>query len=718
MYLKINDTELAWIGCKREDVIGKMSPADFYTAEGRQRFQGLFPDFLRIGRADGIGSELIGRTGQHRHVIVSKTVATDASGRFLMSRGITFDITERRQLEKALERAKDSAIEANDVKSRFLAAASHDLRQPLQTIWSVQAALSRMVKNAEVVPQLALLEEAVRDMDQMLSSLIDINRLEKGAIQPVIRDFPLEEILPRLRSEYAYAAASKSLTLTIENSGEFARSDPMLLPVIVRNLIGNAIKYTQRGTIHLRVRPEGSQLFIDIIDTGPGIAQEHLQGLFAAFYQIDNPNRDQRHGVGLGLSIVQTICRLLDHTVTIESQVGRGSTFTVQLPRGVAVANAAERVPTPLAIAATPAGNVTVLHIEDDPGVARSMALLLRLEGYEVVSAATRDEALQQVQEHGMRPDLILCDYNLPMGFTGDEIVAELAIALGFKPPTIILTGDIAETHVKQAQLVADRILPKPVDIRILLDGINALLAQRAAAVEPTVGADGNASDRTLSSRCDPIFAELLGPSHLRMLEEHPHTVYGVLPDLAFAYMNPAWFAFSSHNEGDRAIPSAWPIGRSSLDAVPECLRAWYTALFTAPRDGQEEHPKEYEYECSSADYYRRFLMKIFPLTRADKRGFLIVNSLRVEVPHVRSDRLAQPPDGAAYTDPTGLIHQCVNCRRVQSALDPLNWHWVPEWVRQAQSNVRNVLCPKCQAHFYPAPLPGPPERQPSWATG
>jgi PAS domain S-box-containing protein len=384
---------------------------------------------------------------------------------------------------RELEAAKNEATQANAAKSRFLAAASHDLRQPLQTIWSLQATLARTFKDSDYAPHLALLEEAVRNMDQMLSALIDINRLEQGSIHPVIRDFPLNDILARLRSEFAYAASAKSLVLDMEDSRELARSDAMLLPVILRNLIGNAIKYTQRGTIRLRVRTDDTQLFIDIIDTGPGIPPAHLQRLFDAYYQVDNPNRDQTRGVGLGLSIVQTICKLLGHTVTVESAVGKGSTFTLRLPRGVRMDDApATPIAIPVAAQAPPAGTVTVLHIEDDPGVARSMAMLLRLEGYEVIGVATRDEALQQVTTHALRPDLILSDYNLPMGFSGDEVVAEIAVSLGFKPPTIMLTGDIADKHLRQAKLVADRILPKPVDVALLLSCMSALLEQKAAS--------------------------------------------------------------------------------------------------------------------------------------------------------------------------------------------------------------------------------------------
>jgi len=400
----------------------------------------------------------------------SKTPATIA---------IVRDMTDRKQLEDALVQTRDSAVRANEVKSRFLAAASHDLRQPLQTIWSLQSVLARAFKDTVYAPHIALLEEAVRNMDHMLSSLVDINRLEKGAIQPVIRDFPLQEILPHLRSEFGYSAASKSITLDIQDSSEFARSDPMLLPVILRNLLSNALKYTQCGTVHLRVRAESSQLFIDIVDNGPGIAPEHLQRLFDDFYQVDNANHDQRQGVGLGLSIVQTICRLLDHTVAIDSRLGMGSTFTVQLARGVVTDFPADLIPIPVFIPAAPTGVIKVLHIEDDPGISRSMEMLLRLEGYDVIRAASRDEALQQIDVHGLRPDLILCDFQLPMGFTGDEIVAEIAARLHFKPPTIMLTGDVADAHVKKAKLIADLILPKPVNIDRLLHEIEILLAKR-----------------------------------------------------------------------------------------------------------------------------------------------------------------------------------------------------------------------------------------------
>jgi PAS domain S-box-containing protein len=475
--LYLNSQATRMFGYKYDDLVG-------------QPIEVLVPEPLR------------GRHMQHRHAYIqAPQLRTMGAGLALLGRrqdgtvfpidvllnpidinvspatiAIVRDMTERKRLEDALTQARDSALRANAVKSRFLAAASHDLRQPLQTIWSLQSVLARALKDTDFAPHLALLEEAVRSMDQILSSLIDINRLEQGAIQPVVRDFALHEILPRLRSAFGYAATSKSLVLEIEDSSEFARSDPMLLSVILRNLIGNAIKYTQQGIVQLRVRAQARELYIDVIDSGPGIPPEHLQRLFDAFYQIDNPDRDQRKGVGLGLSIVQTICRLLDHAVTIESRVGHGSTFTVHLPRGLVTGAAVEPVVVTAPIKKPSSGTRKLLHIEDDPSVSRSMAILLRLEGYDVVSAASRDEALQHVEIHGLRPDIILCDFQLPMGFTGDEVVAEIAEFLRCRPPTIMLTGDLADEHVEKAKLVADRILPKPVDVDLLIREIEALL--------------------------------------------------------------------------------------------------------------------------------------------------------------------------------------------------------------------------------------------------
>ncbi len=476
-YLNIQATRM--FGYQRSELIDQ--PIEVLVPEHLgERHRQHRRAYMEVGlmRPMGVGLQLLGRRRDGSEFPID-VMLNHITGRMPSTAvAVVRDLTEREKLQTALMSARDSAIQANEVKSRFLAAASHDLRQPLQTIWSLQSVLSRALRESEFTPHLNLLEEAIRSMDQILSTLIDINRLEKGAIAPVIRDFPLREILAPLRSELGYAAASKSLTLDVEDSSEIVRSDPMLLPVILRNLIGNAIKYTSQGTVRLRVRQQTENVYIDIIDDGIGIAPEHLQRIFDAFYQIDNPSADQRRGVGLGLSIVQTVCRLLGHTVTIESRLGEGSTFTLEVARGVSADAPAELLSIKAPIPAARSSGVKVLHIEDDPGVARSMAMLLRLEGYEVISAASRDEALRHIEVHGLRPALILCDYQLPMGMTGDKIVAEIAKLLDFKPPTIMLTGDISDQHVARAKEIADRILPKPADVNLLMRAMETLLGK------------------------------------------------------------------------------------------------------------------------------------------------------------------------------------------------------------------------------------------------
>jgi PAS domain S-box-containing protein len=390
----------------------------------------------------------------------------------------TRDISDHQTLELELTKARDVAVRANDIKSKFLAAASHDLRQPLQTIWGVQAIFARAFANSGHDEHLGLLEVAVRTMDQILCSLIDINRLEKGVIDPVIRDFSLEEVLPTLRAEFVFSATTKGITLDIENSSELAHSDPALLLVILRNLIGNALKYTSKGAVQLRTRVVGQWLMIDVRDSGAGIQPEHLQRLFDAFFQIDNPSRDIRKGVGLGLSIVQTICRMLGHEVTIVSEPGLGSIFTLQVPRGTALSAVAPE-DTPGTPAPTRGAGGKILHIEDDLGIAHTLAHLLHLEGYEVTSAATHKDALNQVSLQGLRPDLILCDFHLH-GYTAVEILTDLNAVLEVKTPAIILTGDIADRHLAQARSLADRILYKPTDVNLLLKTISELLAPSA----------------------------------------------------------------------------------------------------------------------------------------------------------------------------------------------------------------------------------------------
>jgi hypothetical protein len=204
-----------------------------------------------------------------------------------------------------------------------------------------------------------------------------------------------------------------------------------------------------------------------------------------------------------------------------------------------------------------------------------------------------------------------------------------------------------------------------------------------------------------LEARGDPRFVRLLERSGGRQLDQSRDIIYGLWPDLTLAYQNAAWFRFAAEN-GEPAISSTWPIGRSVLDAVPGCLSLWCRTFVASALASGGSRPLSHEYECSSADVYRRFVMTAYPVPGPIADGVLVANSLRVEVPHSQSDQVPMPQAARNYIDAAGLIHQCAHCRRVRSVAEPLEWHWVPEWVRHARQNISHGLCETCLTVYYP----------------
>ncbi len=453
---------------------------ELLNPEDREPIDSLLHDTLE-GRVDSwhVNFRVQHPTLGERWLLGLGEVTRDAKGRALQLAGINLDVTERRHTELALEAAKRDAELANASKSRFLAAASHDLRQPLQTINIVASLLARTSDPAAVQAHVQTLADAARSMDDLLAALLDINRLETGAIQPRQDAFPLETVLAPLRSNLAFAAKSRSLELEIGECHTHALTDPALLSVILRNLVGNAIKYTERGSITVTCTAYDDDIEIVVRDTGIGISSQHLDRIFEEFYQIDNPQRDRRRGVGLGLSIVQRVSALLGLKILVQSTEGVGTVFSVRVPRAPSGASVAPRTDSQVVNApiARVVGSVRVLHIEDDVAIAKSMQMLLKLEGYDITSANTPEAAIQLVAEHGYQPDLIITDYQLQAGATGIDVTRAIAKHLGRKPPTILLTGDISERLKNDAANVADRVLPKPVDIDQLLRAMNEMRA-------------------------------------------------------------------------------------------------------------------------------------------------------------------------------------------------------------------------------------------------
>ncbi|WP_255609253.1 CheR family methyltransferase [Methylosinus sp. Sm6] len=394
---------------------------------------------------------------------------------------ITFtDITDSKRAAEALAAAKLAADHANAAKSRFLAAASHDLRQPLQTIRLLQGLLATKSHETDEQTLLKRLDTAVGAMSGMLNTLLDINQLEAGVIHAEIESFPLDELFEHLASDFGYHMRAQGLDWRVVPSKCIVRSDPRLLEQILRNLLSNAVKFTTRGKVLLGCRRHGATVNIEVWDTGPGIPPEHRSAIFDEFRQIDNPARERSKGLGLGLAIVQRLSSLLGHPIDLRSRPGRGSMFSIAVPLATGTPPAAEPSGQKPSFESA-VGNVTILVVEDDPTIRELLELLLRDAGYHPISVVDGVAALASAE----CPDLVVADFNLPNGPNGVEVIAELRQRFERKIPGIVLTGDISTETLHAIASRACTHLDKPVETTKLLCAIAHLLGEPTQMTTP-----------------------------------------------------------------------------------------------------------------------------------------------------------------------------------------------------------------------------------------
>ncbi len=386
------------------------------------------------------------------------------------------DITERRRAAEALGAAKSEAEQANLGKSRFLAAASHDLRQPLQTLSFLQGLMAKKVTDKTVLGLVDRLAETVSAMSGMLDTLLDINQLEAGIVRREIIDFPINAVLDELNSQFAYHETVDRLDLHVVRSSLSVRSDPRLLAQMICNLVSNAVKYTAAGRILIGCRRRGDKLRIEVWDTGIGIPADQLSAIFEEFHQLDNPARERIKGLGLGLAIVQRLAELLGHAIDVRSRPGKGSVFSVEVPIG-ADAPAARFQPGVQETGTAASHSETILVVEDEPAVREMLKLLLDSEGYRTVTAADGRQALAWAERRAVRPDLVLVDYNLPNGPNGLQVVSGLRRTFGHDIPAIILSGDISTETLREIAGQGHARLGKPVTAAALTRLIQQLLA-------------------------------------------------------------------------------------------------------------------------------------------------------------------------------------------------------------------------------------------------
>ena len=404
------------------------------------------------------------------------------------------DITQRRETGKSLELARRDAEFANAAKSRFLAAASHDLRQPLQTLALLQGLLATRVAGTASERLVARLDDTVGAMSGMLNTLLDINQIEAGIVRADVVTFGIGDLLGRLKDAFAYHAEAQGIGFRVMPCALAVSSDPRLLEQILRNLVSNALKYTKSGKVLLGCRRSNGMLRIEVWDTGIGIPEGEWSSIFEEYYQLDNAARERSRGLGLGLSIVQRLASLLSHRLRVHSRPGKGSVFCIDVPMATASTRVAPlngkmsmaESDAAITAAAVPGCAGRVLVIEDDPEVRELLTLSLSDNGYRADAVADGCAALSLAAV--VRPDLVLTDYNLPGGMDGLAVIAKLRETLGTDLPVIILTGDISTGALSAIAAQNCLHLNKPVTKSELDRAVRQALLPRARSEEPRRG--------------------------------------------------------------------------------------------------------------------------------------------------------------------------------------------------------------------------------------
>jgi len=466
--IAVNQAWLRMLGYEEHEVLGRF-PWAFHTEQSRTYTEGVVrPEFLRTGDMDLISAEYVTKSGEVRDTLVSLRADRDADGRIVRTIGAMQDVTEQRRAEKALGRAVEEAERANDSKSRFLAAASHDLRQPLQAL-SLYLGVLKARLNGREEQVMDAVGQCIEALTGLLNDMLDVARLDAGVITPKVTEVPVSRLMERVAAAWHIQAEAKGLTLDLVESRQIVSTDPALMDRVLSNLVANAVRYTDKGRILVGCRHAGAgQVRIEVWDTGIGIPNDKLAEIFEEFRQLGNPERRRDRGTGLGLAIVQRITDLLDHRLAVRSVPGKGSVFSVTLP-GVAACSLEE---APVAETGKEARRILV--VDDEVHVRSALELVLGEMGHRVQGAETVEDAVQSTLRH--RPELVIADFRLAGGKTGIDVIRAVRSSCGDKVPAVVLTGDTDPATIRRIVGEGLHLLHKPIQ----LEALRAFLKQVA----------------------------------------------------------------------------------------------------------------------------------------------------------------------------------------------------------------------------------------------
>jgi signal transduction histidine kinase len=388
---------------------------------------------------------------------------------------------ENLELLADITRQKEALDKANQAKTRFFAAASHDLRQPMQAIVLLVESLRERVTEPDTRRIVASIHSSVNSMAALVNALLDISRFDAGTVKPERSHFRLATVLERLRGNFAQEASAKGLQFTVHGSTAIVVTDHILLYRILANITSNAIRYTERGRVVVGCRRRADGVDVGVWDTGPGIPEEDLQDIFKEFHQLGNPHRDREQGLGLGLAIVERSAALLGHPLVVRSRVGHGSLFAVRVPYGdLAGMQATERV---RGTEWTSLEGCRVLVVEDEKEIRGAMVMLLESWGCEVTAASSGSDARGWLARTTASPDVVIADYRLPGEDNGIDLIRLVQATHGASG--ILVTGDIAAALLKEAEAAGIRLLHKPLRPARLRSLLGNVWRERSAPQRP-----------------------------------------------------------------------------------------------------------------------------------------------------------------------------------------------------------------------------------------
>ncbi|MFD2644947.1 hybrid sensor histidine kinase/response regulator [Pseudomonas japonica] len=443
---------------------------------GEQELLAIAQELQRERALLGYETQLQRKDGSAVDVLMNLLLRPDEEG---VVEGFVADITERKlsqerlqQLNDELEQrvaertnqlieARDAAQAANRSKDKYLAAASHDLLQPLN---AARLLISTLRERSLPAAEQLLVErahQALEGAEDLLTDLLDISRLDQAAIKPDLDLYHLDELLGPLASEFQPVAEAAGLNLRVRQGAWMIRSDIRLLTRILRNFLSNACRYTEQGGILLGARRRGQVLRLEVWDSGRGIAADRLHSIFLEFNQLDVGRAADRKGVGLGLAIVERIARILDCPVRVRSWPGRGSVFSIDVPLSSEAPRPVVAPAVPLPALGDPLPGRRLLVLDNETSILQSMAALLGQWGCEVLTATDREAALQVLQ--GRAPELVLADFHLDHGVTGCEVVRDLRKHFGSAIPAVMITADRSDQSRRAMQRLGAPLLNKPV---------------------------------------------------------------------------------------------------------------------------------------------------------------------------------------------------------------------------------------------------------------